>query len=239
MSIDYDNDPRECAFSECERAVQHKELCHTHYEQLRIRKSLELLTPIHKYDSKSKYCGVTGCKNPRYVSPSNNKRSSWCGSHKHARPVQSEDIKCQVEECPRAARVSVHSITGYCETHAKNPNAAVTSGEAMINRSPEFWGKDKKGYLVKRIDGIDYRQHRMVMEGYLGRALLPGENVHHKNAIKTDNRIENLQLWQVSQPAGSNLLDTMEYMRWYLKEHAEDEKRLLAAGAGKSVSSGS
>lgn len=55
-------------------------------------------------------------------------------------------------------------------------------------------------------------EHKVVMEGLLGRKLAPGEEVHHKNRIRHDNRPENLELWLGSQPPGARVQDLIDWL---------------------------
>ena len=55
------------------------------------------------------------------------------------------------------------------------------------------------------------------MEDYLGRPLLPEENVHHINGVRHDNRIENLELWNTVQPSGQRVEDKLAWA-WHIIE---------------------
>ena len=61
----------------------------------------------------------------------------------------------------------------------------VSKGDYLYSLVPTHPNASKHGYVL---------MHRVVMENYLGRLLLPQEVVHHIDGNKKNNSIENLQL---------------------------------------------
>lgn len=73
---------------------------------------------------------------------------------------------------------------------------------------------NKDGYVVLPAmrarsagTGSTWFEHRLVMEQHLGRKLSSDETVHHKNGMRADNRLENLELWASRHVPGQRVDD--------------------------------
>lgn len=64
-------------------------------------------------------------------------------------------------------------------------------------------------------------EHIPVMEATLGRSVdwQRGEQVHHLNGVRDDNRPQNLELWVVSQPKDQRPSDLVEWAKEILRRY--------------------
>ena len=113
----------------------------------------------------------------------------------------------------------------YCSYHSYRLKK---HGDPSIHRRasyrPEYRKLNKGGYVEihhPKTAESEYTtvilEHRYVMEEFIGRPLLPHENVHHKNGNKEDNRLSNLELWSTSQPPGQRVHEKVTWAKEILE----------------------
>lgn len=110
---------------------------------------------------------------------------------------------CRFEGCDRPSLGQ-----GYCGMHVNRLRRGIP-----LDYAPAFRYISSSGYVLVMVDGRRVPEHRVVMAEHLGRPLLKGENVHHINGVRDDNRIENLELWTRSQPPGQRAIDKLAWAR--------------------------
>jgi endogenous inhibitor of DNA gyrase (YacG/DUF329 family) len=67
----------------------------------------------------------------------------------------------------------------------RKPGGLIDPKGYVLVRAPEHPMASREGYVM---------EHRLVMAEVLGRMLTTDEVVHHRNGVKADNRVENLEV---------------------------------------------
>ena len=102
----------------------------------------------------------------------------------HSKRMQGNTLFLGGVMSEEARRSISKSQTGSGNSGWKGGRTIAGGGYVLVLR-PEHPYADVNGYV---------HEERLFMEEFLGRILSNEETVHHKNEVKADNRIENLQV---------------------------------------------
>lgn len=180
-------------------------------------------------------CSVDGCEKTFHANglcPKHLARFKRTGDISIIRKVSKyEDKNCTVILADGRRCRNVVNSKAMCLKHY---NAQTRNGDPLYEwkrppRNPKNYIPVKApiGHPNATAEGT-ILEHRLVMSNYLGRGLQPGENVHHINGNRHDNRLENLELWSTVQPFGQRVTDKVNYaleiLALYAPHHLKEEE---------------
>ena len=159
-------------------------------------------------------CGKDVERKPYQVSRAKN---SFCSkvcfyNHKNTR-TRKECMQCgEIIEVPYKEASKNKFCSHKCSSlwHSKENHPAWNGGRSIT----------KEGYIY-RWSGEDRSkiEHRVIFEQYLGRPLEKDEIIHHKNGDRSDNRLENLELWTKNHPMGQRVEDKIKWAIEFLNKY--------------------
>lgn len=140
-------------------------------------------------------------------------RYTVCQRCRHGAPVPCPECgKPKRPESERCAACFQAQAKGPAHGAWKGGRVAVTDGYIRVY-APEHPAAQNGRYVL---------EHRLVMEEHLGRYLEPDERVHHKNGIRDDNRLENLEIWLTGHPTGARVEDALKWAYTIIARYEED-----------------
>lgn len=214
---------RECRIEGCSQQARARGWCHKHYQRWKNTGDPEKARAWHPQGQ----CTVEGCERDAFS-------GGLCDMHRwrvrskgdpgpagQVKPHRrKEPVPCSLDGCDRPQR-----STGYCHLHNERLRRTGELGPAQPLLIKGRVARTRDGYVRIADGNRRVFEHVLVMERILGRPLADGENVHHRNGVKDDNRPGNLELWLVMQPTGQRVSDLMAYIAEY---HAEAMAEMLA-----------
>lgn len=219
---------RTCEVDGCGEPFLARGMCESHYHKARTAGTIVCLRPK---PVNAGGCSVDDCRKPAFGR--GYCQAHYCKLRKYGDPLGKAAPKtghaCSVSGCNGIviarglcascySRAQKRGTTEYSSWFKKREEDLVDNQGYVQVYLPEHPNARKSGRIPK---------HRLVISKALGRALLPGENVHHRNGVRADNSRRNLELWVTTQPCGQRPRDLVEWAQEILRRYPPEVLKRL------------